>query len=202
MTTKIKLENPELLNEFLVSEKNLRTTGRGALADSWTISKHIKDISRRVFGLDLEDSNLTGMHLFVSGDNAVVSGANFKDTVSIEALSGREFSAKTHGGVISFKFGDVIEKFKVPVVGVSPKTVPLTFFLNSVAFEIQKISEPRPDFYEEITLNTDLLENLGRPVLPSGEPCLDSQMMDFDTKLPEKPVDLKTNIAKIFVSLL
>lgn len=202
MGLKVTIEDPSLVDDFLSNVKSQRSSGRGPLADSWIISSHLKEMSEKLFDLSINDSKITGIHLFINGDFAIVSGANFSDSKTLKNLSGKTFASDSHSGRVSFQFGNVVEEFKMPVTWVSKKTVSLTFFLNCVVFEIKKVTKDAPDFYQEMTQNLELLKSLGRPILPNGEPALDCHMMDFAMEIPGKPKNLKTNIAKIFTSFL
>lgn len=202
MGLKIKIEDPTLVEEFLNKEKFQRTSGRGPLADSWIISSHLKDISKKVFNLSIDETNITGVHIYIKGNQAIVSGVNFLDVSTIKNLTGKSFSAKSNPGNVSFEFGEVLENFKLPVTWASEKSIPLTFFLNSVVFEIKKTQGDLPEFYNEMTLNEELLKSLGRPVLDSDEVSMDCHMMDFSAELPVRSKIFETDIAKEFASLI
>lgn len=202
MGMRIKIDDQKLIDNFLENRKFQRSSGRGPMTDSWIISAHLKEISLKKFGLDIDELMVTGIHLFLKGDFVVVSGVNFSNTKTIDSLRGLSFSTLTNSGRESFKFVSIEEKFKIPFTWISDVTIPLTFFFNSVVFRVEKLKDRHPDFYEEMTNNVDLLKSLGRHVLDSGEVALDCHLMDFECDLPDTPVNLKTEIAKDFVKTI
>jgi hypothetical protein len=209
MVIKIKITDPEMIkemDEFFVKEKSQRVCGRGSLGDSWIIAHHLQQLSKEKLNQDVTGSNLTGIHLFLGETHAIVSAVNFPDNSTIVGLSGRSFKHNVRwDGVLvsrSFTFGSIVENFQFPLGLDHGNMVPVTIFMNSTVFEITPSSGEHDIFYYAITQDLSLLKDLGRRLLPDGEPCLDHHLMDFECPLPGWPSDVQTDIGKEFLDKL
>jgi len=206
MTIKINIEDHSLVSDYLAQEKSQRTSGKGRLADSWIISSHLRSWSKNTLGQNIDSSNITGIHAYLTDKAAVISGVNFGNIKSLKNFEGKAFSLtyRDHSGSLitkNFRFKRFISSHRYPIALNQEGLVPLMVFFNSCVYEIDFVEGSHEDFYNAVTLNLELLKELGRDILPGGEPEMDFQLMDFESALPRMPDLIESEMLELIKKL-